>query len=113
MSAIDSAGWVPTLIRVPEFKFDPRSPNPDAKCVASGGAAAAPELDARRLQAEVWQLRQLLADMRTLQGWTAAGRLSGNGNDLSVHRRHPKGVRLRRRHGMIASSIPAVAHPLS
>ena len=60
----------------------------------AAGSGAAAELDARRLQAEVWQLRQLLADMRTLQGWTAAGRLSGNGNDLSVHRRHPKGVLL-------------------
>ena len=57
---------------------------------ATGGPA--PELDARQLQAEVWQLRQLLADTRTLEGWTAAGRLSGDSDDLSVHRRHPKGA---------------------
>ena len=63
------------------------------RCAPDGAAAL--ELDAQRLQAEVWQLRQLLADMRTLQGWTAAGRLSGNGNDLSVHRRHPKGASVR------------------
>ena len=58
--------------------------------LTAGGAA--PELDARKLQAEVWQQRQLLADIRGLQGWTAAGRLTGNGDDLSVHRRHIKGA---------------------
>ena len=56
--------------------------------------SAAPELDARRLQAEVWQLRQLLADVRTLQGWTAACRLADDGNDLSVHRHLLQGMHL-------------------
>ena len=62
----------------------------DVSHCRAGGAAL--ELDARKLQAEVWQQRQLLADLRGLQGWTPAGRLIGNGDDLSVHRRHPKGA---------------------
>ena len=51
-----------------------------------------PVLDPEALHAEVVALRQALADLSTLDGWTAAGKLASGQDDLSVHRRHHKGV---------------------
>ena len=59
------------------------------------GAAIFPEdtmLDPEPLRLEVLALRQALADLSTLDGWTAAGELSDGADDLSVHRRHEKGA---------------------
>ena len=51
-----------------------------------------PAIDPKLLYAEVLDLRQALASLSTLEGWTAAGKLASGRDDLSVHRRHHKGA---------------------